>query len=312
MNYPELAFELAAHIRKAVRPLMGLKASKRIVRNANSGDATFGIDSAAEEACLQYIGRRRLNVSYYTEDTGLSKHGIPQATLIIDPIDGTRGAKSGFECSVVSVAVTDYTQDPRVKDVKAACVYEIKEDRAFIAERGGGVRILRRGREMEPHESDVQSNELAAWSAEVAGRPSEMIGRILGNAIDASSIRGGFFVFNSIAYSLTRLVTGQLSAVVDVGRRLLKDVPSSRQAFLRAGHGTVIGLFPYDFVAAILIAREAGCIVTDAYGKPLDEVKVLESSESNVQSIIAASNPTLHTSFLTEINRGFEALGETP
>ena len=304
MNYSEIAVELAAHIREIVRPRIGTVDSRIVSGTAASGDATFRIDEAAEDAVVDFIRKHNLNVAYYTEDAGLREFGSPEATLVIDPIDGSRGAISGFECCVVSVAVADYKPEPTMRDVLAGCIYEIKEDRAFVATRGRGVRITHNGESVPASVSKTTEIEKASWSAEIAGRPSATIVRVLGEAIDASSVRGGVFVLNSTAFSLTRLVTGQLSAVVDVGARVLRDIPGARPGFVRAGCGKVLGLFPYDFAAAALIAQEAGCIVTDAYGKPLDNVRLLDSAEGHVQSILATATPELHAKFLESIERG--------
>lgn len=304
MDYIELAIGIAAHIREAVRPRLGLAESRHISGTASSGDATFGIDSIAEDAVVDYIRQNDLHVAYYTEDTGLQAFGEPEATLVIDPIDGSRGAIAGFECCVVSVAVADYSPDPRMRDVRAGCVYEIKDDRAFVAMRGQGAKIIHNGAMIPIALSRTEDMDSAAWTTEIAGRPSATIARVLGKAIDASSVRGGFFVLNSTAFSLTRLVSGQLSAVADVGGRLLRDYPHTRPSFLSAGCGKVLGLFPYDIAAAALIAQEAGCVVTDAYGKPLDDIRLLDSTEKNLLSLLAASTPVLHRRFLDVIERG--------
>lgn len=308
MNYSELAAGLAAHIRDVVRPRIGMAESRAVTGTAASGDATFNIDVLAEDAVVDYIKSNSLDVAYYTEDEGLREFGRPRATLIIDPIDGSRGAIAGFECCVVSVAVAEYGPDPCMRDVVAGCIHEIKEDRAFVAERGGGARIIHEGREVPARVSDVREIERAAWSAEITGRPAHMIASVIGEAIDASSVRGGFFILNSTAFSLTRLASGQLSAVVDVGARILKDTPGAREGFVRSGHGQALGLFPYDFAAAALIAREIGCTLTDAYGRPLDDVRLLDSSEANIQTIVAACTPELHARFMDVIERGMHYL----
>lgn len=308
INYPQLALELAAHVRETVHPLIGTRDAGRIMGTAKSGDCTFSIDEVAEDAVVEFIRKHELNVAYYTEDAGLRAFTSPEAVLIVDPIDGSRGAKSGFECCAVSVAVAAYNKTVRMRDVRAACVYEIKQDRAFVAASRGGVKIIENGRELAARRSNAERLEDASWTAEIAGRPSELTARVLCEAIDASGVRGGFFVFTSTAYSLTRLTSGQLSAVVDIGGRLLNDFPRSRRKFLQAGNGTVIGLFPYDFAAAALIAVEAGCVVTDAYGRSLDNVELLDSSESSIHSLVAASTPALHARFMESINRGFERL----
>ncbi len=281
--------------------MIGTVASRAITGTASSGDATFSIDRVAEEAVVSFISERGLNLAVYTEDEGLKRFGEPEATLIIDPIDGTRGAAAGFECCVVSVAVAKYAETAHMRDVIAGCVYEIKEDRAFVAEQGLGAQVYENGALVEARSSRVDRLDRAAWTMEIAGRPADIIARVMRKAIDASSVTGGFFVLNSTAFSLSRLVNGQLSAVVDVAGRLLKDPPGMKQEFETAGNGRVIGLFPYDFAAAAFIAQEAGCIVTDAYGGELGEVNLLDSSPGNIQSIVAACTPELHSQFMSVI-----------
>ena len=134
MTCAQLAAALAAHIRAIVAPRLGKSDSREVTGTAASGDATFNIDALAEEAVIDYIRTNALNVAYYTEDAGLREFGDPEATLIIDPIDGSRGAIAGFECCVVSVAVADYKPDVRMRDVRAGCIHEIKYDQAFIAD----------------------------------------------------------------------------------------------------------------------------------------------------------------------------------
>lgn len=210
----------------------------------------------------------------------------------------------------MSVAVAKCGTEVRMKDVVAGCIYEIKYDRLFTALKGDGAKVFcdEKGAAVTP--STVTSITNSAWTAEVAGRPFDKTGVVLRDVLAASSITGGFFVLNSTAFSLSRLVTGQLSAVVDVAGRMLKQCPWTRDNFLQAGKGRVIGLFPYDFAAAAFIAMEAGCVVTDAWGNSLDEVDLLDSSEGNIQSILASSTPEVHEQFLRMIDEGFRRLSD--
>ena len=68
---------------------------------------------------------------------------------------------------------------------------------------------------------------------------------------------------------------------------------------------------PYDFAAALLIAEEAGCTVTDAYGNNFNDVLLLDSSPANHQTLVAAANSELHEKLLSFFDtriRQFEAL----
>src|SRR5207244_8358592 len=116
------------------------------------------------------------------------------------------------------------------------------------------------------------------------------------------------FILNSSAFELTRLVTGQLAGMVDVRNRLLKDFPQTRDDFLRYGGGRLISLYGYDVAGAALIAQEAGCVVTDAWGKDLSDWKLLDTTEPNFGSLLAASNTTLHNHLIEAVEEGFARL----
>ena len=61
------------------------------------------------------------------------------------------------------------------------------------------------------------------------------------------------------------MLTGQLDACVDFAGRYLKDIPDCvEDYFINAGRGATLGICPYDLAGSLLIAQEAGCVVTDA------------------------------------------------
>jgi myo-inositol-1(or 4)-monophosphatase len=306
----ETILALTRHIRDTVRPHLGAWHGRQIAGTAASGDATFVIDEIAEEAIVSFIEREQLSIAYYSEDKGLLEFGrSPEAVLIIDPIDGTRPAVAGFESCVVSVAWADYRPGVTMSDVRYGCISEIKGDNLFIAERGGGARWLGADGLAHPLRLlPITDIARAPLSYEVVARPFEWIGTVLGDIVNAASMKGGCFLFNSTAYSLTRLVTGQLAAVLDVGNRIFRDRPETRERFREIGLGRPIGLFTYDIAAAALIATEAGAIVTDAFGQSFDETPLLDTSADNVKSIVAASTPLLHARLLEAIQEGMDRL----
>ena len=303
---------LAAHVKAAVFPHLGTWRARKVTGIASSGDATFDIDDIAEEAVEKFIHDNDLNVAYYSEDRGLV-HPFPDRTpegiLIIDPIDGTRGAIAGFEACVVSVAWTDYKEAPTLSDVRYAGITEIKGDLTFSATRGGGVEVLDgSGNLVQPAPLATTDVSAAALTLGLVGAPTAQIFAAIGDLISKTTVRGGFFVLNSSAYELTRMVTGQLAGVVDVRNRLLKDFPETREQFKIYGGGRLLCLYGYDVAGAILIAQEVGCVITDAWGNSLADWPLLDTTESNFGSLIAASNPTLHKILLEEVNAGFAAL----
>jgi myo-inositol-1(or 4)-monophosphatase len=308
-------FELAESIKEAVRPMVEQVKGREIVSTATSGDATFEIDRVAERALLNFLRRAKAPVAYYSEDAGYSTFSSaqPQHLLVVDPIDGTRAAKSGFEACVVSIASTSVIERPTMADVETACVAEIMGDRIFYAERGGGARIYVEGHPArKPKLSENTNLETVCWSMTVPARPAELIFPTAAKLIDLTSLKGGFFACNSTSYSLTRLLTNQLDACVDFASRYMTDIPEVvRDYFINAGRGIVLGIAPYDLAASLLIAKEAGCIVTNAYGKGFEDVLLLDSTEMNHQSMIAAGNRKLHEQllrFFTTRIRQYEVL----
>ena len=307
MDALQTLIALTLHIRDTVRPHLGTLQSRRVTGTAASGDATFAIDEIAEEAITEYIAEHHLALAYYSEDRGLVLcEQAPEAVLVIDPIDGTRPAIAGFEQCVVSVAWANYKDGaPTMADVRFGCIAELKLDDYFYAERGGGAFWIVSGSEKPVRPLLLETLRDAPVSFEVVARPFEYLGVILSGIVDTASLKGGCFVFNSTAYSLTRLITGQLGGSVDVGNRMMREIPAAREKMLTLGLGKAIGLFTYDIAAAALIASEAGAVVTDADGNEFDHVPLLDTSESNLLTMCAASNAALHKVLLNEINAGF-------
>lgn len=299
--------ELAKEICRVVEPLArNIKGGGETEGTAQSGDVTFQLDKVAEKTLFAFLRRSGLPLAYYSEDAGYSTFSSekPKYLLIVDPVDGSRAARSGFEGCVVSIATTRVIERPTMADVDNACVAEILGNRVFYAERGKGVKIFVDGHLRRPKLSENENLDVLRWSMTVPGRPASLIFTTVYKLLEQSSLRGGFFACNSTAYSLTRLLTNQLDACVDVANRFLRDVPDkARPHFERAGNGRVVCMAPYDLAAALLIAEEAGCVVTDAYGRRFDDVLMLDSTESNQLSLVAAANPKLHAKLLEFLDR---------
>ena len=107
---------------------------------------------------------------------------------------------------------------------------------------------------------------------------------------------------------MTRIVTGQLDAVVEVGSRLIDDVPGMRSEFERIGRGKVLNNSPYDLAAPWLCLREAGGVVSDGWGEPLDRHRLLGSGHDFQMSSISAANGPLHALLVRAVDAGVARL----
>jgi myo-inositol-1(or 4)-monophosphatase len=298
----QFLMDMADAIRNEVVPHIQQLKGREIVGTSASGDATFELDKVAERALLNFLKLAKKPVAYYSEDSGYTTFtsGQPTHLLVVDPIDGTRAAKSGFESCVVSIGSTRVIERPTIADLDNGCVAEILGNKTFYAERGKGARIYVDNHPRKPRLSENANLETVAWSMTVPARPAELIFPTAARLIDLTSLKGGFFACNSTSWSMTRLLTNQLDACVDFANRYYRDIPSVvEDAFINAGRGIVLGICPYDFCAAVLIAQEAGCVVTDAYGNSFDDVLLLDSSVTNHRSLIAAANKELHEKLLS-------------
>ncbi|HEX4011460.1 MAG TPA: inositol monophosphatase family protein [Solirubrobacteraceae bacterium] len=300
-----LVRDLAVELRDRVLPELGRHAGRDHAGDAAGGDVTFAIDELAETALVAFLGRRAPRVAYYSEDRGLV--AAPDATdvLVVDPIDGTRPALAGLESACVAVALAPLGDgDPTMADVSEACVVEIKSGDVFVAAAGRGVVESSRPVALSAN-ADLSR---MFWGYGFRGRPARPTAELLAELIDGSSVGGGTFELGSQAFAMTRIVTGQLDAVVEVGSRMIDDVPGMRAAFERVGGGQVLNNSPYDLAAPWLCLREAGGVVSDGWGRPLDGRQLLGAGHEFQMSSISAANPALHAQLVRAVDAGIERL----
>jgi len=303
-----LALEIAWRVRDAVRPELGSARARTRVARAPGGDATMAIDEVAERVVEDLLAAEG-DIGFYSEDRGLVTYGRPRAFLVIDPVDGTRPAAAGLESGCVSVAVVPPSEDARLGDVSFGVVHELKSGERFFAERGGGTR--REGASGESLPIRLSANtDLSSlfWTAGLRGRPLLPTSVVLEELVDGSSMGGGYFDLGSATFNMTRVITGQLDAYVDVGRRMVDECPETEAAFLEVGEGAVCTNFPYDVAAAVLIVQEAGGVATHADGRALDAHPAVGSSRAHGLAVLAAASTELHDALLAAVDRGMDRL----
>ena len=301
-DIPALLADLARGLRAHVQPLLGSHSHREHVQAGTGGDVTFAIDEEAEKWVEEFLAARAPQVAFYSEDRGLvaPAAGEPETVLVIDPIDGTRPAMAGLECCCVSVAAAPLGDgNPVMGEVSAACVAEIKTDGVFVAERGGGMAAA-----LSPN-TDVSR---MFWTLGFRGRPAVPLTLVLEELIDRSSVGGAVFDLGSATFDMTRILTGQLDGYVDVGSRMIEEVPALRSRFEEVGGGAVLNNSPYDLAAAVLCLEEAGATVTDAHGQSLASRPLLGSGHEYQMSCVAAANRDLHGAMLEALERGFARL----
>jgi myo-inositol-1(or 4)-monophosphatase len=268
----------------------------------------MAIDEVAERTVEDTLAAAG-DIGFYSEDRGLVTYGRPRAFLVVDPVDGTRPAAAGLESCCVSVAVVPPSEDARLGDVSFGVVHELKSGNRLWTTRGEPPRAQSAaGEPLDVALSDNTDPSALFWTAGLRGRPLLPTSVVLEELVDGCSMGGGYFDLGSAAFNITRIVTGQLDAYVDVGRRMVDECPGVEAAFLDVGEGAVVTNFPYDIAAAVLIAAEAGAVVTHADGRALDDHPAVGSSRAHGLAVLAAANPELHATLLAAVDRGMHRL----
>ncbi|HTP19760.1 MAG TPA: inositol monophosphatase family protein [Solirubrobacteraceae bacterium] len=303
-----LVLDLALGLRSVVLPELGSQGGRAVTGDGAGGDVTFAVDALAESFLSEFVASRAPRMAVYSEDQGLVAPPDAIQVLIVDPIDGTRPAMAGLESACVAVALAPIGDgEPTMADVEIGCVAEIKSGDWYLAVRGSGVESTRR-----VALSSLVDLGRMFWGYGFRGRPVRPSVEVLGDLIDASSVGGGTFELGSQAFAMTRIVTGQFDAVIEVGSRLVDEVPGMRAEFERVGGGQVLNNSPYDLAAPWLCLTEAGGIVSDGWGEPLDRCRLLGTGHEFQMSSISASNARLHAQLVRAVDSGvarLQALG---
>ena len=301
--------DLCAGLREVVLPFLGRHAARAHAGEAVGGDVTFEIDEIAERYLERYLAERLPRWAAYSEDRGLQGAADPELVLIVDPIDGTRPAAAGLESACVSVAAARPGGAPVMDDLVAGVVQEIKGGDLFAAERGAGVAVRRLdGVPVRLTPSPSTSLEGLFWNTGLRGRPLGLLSRTIEELVDASSVGGAVFELGSAAYAITRVLTGQLDAYVDIGPAIIAAWPATEAEFRRVGRGHVLCNSPYDLAAGWLLCREAGVPMTDADGSSLGARPLLGSDAGYQLACIVAGNETLHAELTAAVGRGIGRL----
>lgn len=301
----ELVLALGRRLREVVLPELGSHAGRGQLGDGAGGDITFAVDELAEATLETFVAEHAPRMAFYSEDRGLVEPvADPIHVLVVDPIDGTRPAMAGLESACVAVALAPLGDgSPTMADVEVGCVVEIKSGDWFLARRGEGLLSTRAV-------SVSRNTSLSSmfWAYGFRGRPARATVEVLANLIDGSSVGGGAFELGSQAFGMTRIATGQLDAVIEVGSRMIEDAPWTRELFERVGRGQILNNSPYDLAAPWLCLQEAGAVVSDGWGRPLDDRPLLGSGHEFQMSSISAANRTLHEQLVRAIDAGIDRL----
>ncbi|MCU0270131.1 MAG: hypothetical protein MUF83_16000 [Acidimicrobiales bacterium] len=251
------------------------------VEGKTTADTIYGIDRVADEALVAWFERHWPDVLVVSE--GLEAPvavGTPRCTVIVDTIDGTRGLMYDKRSAWVLAAVAPL--GGRSGDVVAAAMTEIPTTKQWAADQFSATRgDAAQGRAVHAERLDVRSGRRAPLTV----RPSQATTLEHGWAsfarffppakvlVAAFEERLWHELYGEVPEDLAVFddqyvsTGGQLAELLVGHDRMLGDVRPL--AFAELGLASAVTCHPYDICTALLL-EEAGGVVTDPWGDPLD------------------------------------------
>lgn len=197
----------------------------------NSHEYFSEVDIKAEQSIIHAIHKAYPNHGILAEESG-SKEGDGESIWIIDPLDGTSNYLHGFPFFSVSIAL-------QVKGrVEHGVIYDPLRHECFAASRGRGARLNDR-RLRVSKQTQLSASLLGTGvpfrDVALAQRYFPTLEAMIGKC-------AGIRRTGSAALDLAYLASGRLDGFWEFGLR------------------------PWDIAAGSLLVREAGGLISDAYG----------------------------------------------
>lgn len=260
-KYLNIAQQIIEEISQKVSPyIKDLSQIKPLQKNPK-GDITLTIDSVAEKCTEKILRKNHLSGVMIGEEYGEKKigKGAPEFILLLDPIDGSHNAKRGIPFFSAVVSFTPYLENPTLQDVEVGMVKNLISGDIFVGIKGKGATL--NGKKISP--SSVSNLKDVDLIINLEGKTKRInkYSQLISRVRDVKR-------FGSCALELCYTACGAVDAFFD---------PRKTVSLL-------------DTSASLLIAGEAGCVITDAEGKKQNP---LLSYDTKV-SILCAGNNTLH------------------
>lgn len=260
MNIQEFIIKTSRGAGEIIKSGFGNVKNRR-TKGGDRGDIVTDVDFESERYVVDRIRSAFPDHAIYSEEAGALGESPEGYLWLIDPIDGTRNFATGIPFFCVSIALA--------KDGVAqyGAVYDPIHDELFFAERGEGATLNGVTIQVSSEKSLADAIVSVSWTRKDSERKTFV------NYIDRMAHETSYFRrFGSAAL---------ISAYVACGRADL---------YLQGQTN------PYDIAAGAILVEEAGGVVTDFAGNPLDLRKP--------KTDILAANPELHRMILGEVIRG--------
>jgi myo-inositol-1(or 4)-monophosphatase len=264
-NWESILKEAGEQVQSISDRLKGRLSGLEAQGQGAGGDITMKVDADAEKSIMDIVSGQVSDVRFVTEEAGVV--GPPGATwtVIIDPIDGSANYARGLPFYCTSVAVLD---GPTLEDAKFGMVRNLISEETYFAEKGRGAE-----RDGAPIKTSKAKNlKDSCVGIDMSKAPRATVERLV--PLIAAVRKPAHFGANALEQAF--LADGKVDAFVDIRDRM-----------------RVV-----DFAAGYLISKEAGAVMSDPQGKPVN-TKVSLQEKFNV---VASCNPTLQEKILKILN----------
>lgn len=265
---------LKALFREVIQAVSTENKEQKIKMDFNAkGDRVKWFDIAADQAVRVYLGERFPCPVTLMSEEGVLRcfgKGIPEFTMVLDPIDGS----DNFDCRIpiagMAVALIPADLPVSVDTVEYALVGDLITGKTLTAARRHG----------------AYDNGMAVHTSPVTRLNKALISCELNHYVMDKPLTGvlscarGVRAFGCTTRALSMVATGILDAHLDLRQRLT----------------------PENFLAPSLIISEAGGLLTDSAGKPLPDIQSLTER----YSILASATSELHETLIKQTNGEIE------
>jgi myo-inositol-1(or 4)-monophosphatase len=264
-NWESILKEAGEQVQSISDRLKGRLSGLEAQGQGAGGDVTMKVDADAEKSIMDVVSGQVSDVRFVTEEAGVV--GPPGATwtVIIDPIDGSANYARGLPFYCTSVAVLD---GPTLEDAKYGMVRNLISEETYFAEKGRGAE-----RDGTPIKTSKAKNlKDSCVGIDMSKAPRATVERLV--PLIAAVRKPAHFGANALEQAF--LADGKVDAFVDIRERM-----------------RVV-----DFAAGYLISKEAGAVMSDPQGKPVNTKVSLEEKFN----VVASCNATLQEKILNILN----------
>jgi len=248
--------ETGIRVRTVMQDLFrGTGAGRPLGRGAG-GDTTLVLDKRAEDAIIGFLEeayKAGEKFTFVSEELGERVFGESDTIILADPIDGSNNAKYGIPFYATALAMST---GRRLGDVSLGYIINHATGDEFWAIKGGGA--YKNGIKM--HTADRVEIGMLNFEASM---PKKDLVAAMPLLASARKVR----CLGTTALDLAYLASGATDAVL---------IPSPSRSF--------------DYAAGWLLVQEAGGVVTDTQGNPLDDTPL---GLERTRPILGAANRTL-------------------